>query len=258
MQKSWSTAYWHIIAGTVLAVLGAAPMPAQFGDQTRAGGDWWSLQPLRRVVVPSVDDSQRSINPIDQFILHRLKKEGLAPSPIADRRTLIQVRGKPDWQVASRTPFAVTDPYVPVGASRLRLNSTDGLRVGDGVLVEHPSTKEWIAAVGMMIVSFSVLTRSCALTNWLGNRPSSALSNCARSPAAPHIATSSTPTPTSAARPRQSTCNRTATARKAFSIVFFSSNMQGYGYPSNLPEKEHEPRMNAFAPPAIFISPSRK
>src|SRR5262249_51167313 len=27
--------------------------------------------------------------------------------------------------------------------------SADGLRVGDAILVEHPSTKDWIAAVGM-------------------------------------------------------------------------------------------------------------
>jgi hypothetical protein len=91
MQKSRSTTYWGIIAGgTGLAVLCAATMPAQAGGQRRAGRDWWSLQPLRPVAVPSVDDSQRPQNPIDHFILHRLKKEGLAPSPPADRRTLIR------------------------------------------------------------------------------------------------------------------------------------------------------------------------
>jgi len=65
-------------------------MPAQTGGQRRAGRDWWSLQPLRPVAVPSGDDSQRPINPIDHFILHRLKKENLAPAPVADRRTLIR------------------------------------------------------------------------------------------------------------------------------------------------------------------------
>src|SRR5262249_40924416 len=91
MQKPRSTTYWGIIAGgTGLVVLCAATMPAQAGDQRRAGRDWWSLQPLRPVAVPSVDDSQQPQNPIDHFILHRLKKEGLAPSPTADRRTLIR------------------------------------------------------------------------------------------------------------------------------------------------------------------------
>jgi hypothetical protein len=73
-----------------LAVLGAATMPAQTGGPRRAGRDWWSLQPLRPVAVPPVDGAQRPINPIDHFILHRLKKERLAPSPEADRRTLIR------------------------------------------------------------------------------------------------------------------------------------------------------------------------
>src|SRR5205085_9459972 len=77
MQKSRSTTCWGIIAGgTALAVLCAATTPAQAGGQRRAGRDWWSLQPLRPVAVPSVDDSQRPQNPIDHFILHRLKKEG--------------------------------------------------------------------------------------------------------------------------------------------------------------------------------------
>jgi hypothetical protein len=66
-----------------------------------------------------------------------------------DRRTLIRVAGKADRQVVSKAPYAIADKYVPVGAYRLRLTTTKGLRVGDTVLVEHPSTKEWIAALGM-------------------------------------------------------------------------------------------------------------
>jgi len=64
-----------------------------------------------------------------------------------DRRTVVRVRGKADRR--PRTPIAVTDGYVPVGATRLTLKSTADLRVGDAVAVEHPSTKEWIAALGM-------------------------------------------------------------------------------------------------------------
>jgi hypothetical protein len=66
-----------------------------------------------------------------------------------DRRTLIRVTGKADRQQTSRAAYTVADRYVPVGACRLRLNSTDGLRAGDTVLVEHPSTAAWVAAVGM-------------------------------------------------------------------------------------------------------------
>jgi hypothetical protein len=71
-------------------MLCAAAMHAQTSDQRRAGRDWWSLQPLWPVAAPTLDDSGQPINPIDQFILHRLKKERLEPSPMADRRTLIR------------------------------------------------------------------------------------------------------------------------------------------------------------------------
>src|SRR5262249_17495606 len=65
-----------------------------------------------------------------------------------DRRALIQVRGRPD-RVTDRNSCRVADGYVPVGASTLRLDSAEGLTAGDTVLVEHPGTREWIAAVGM-------------------------------------------------------------------------------------------------------------
>ena len=49
----------------------------------------WSFQPITRPAVPEV--AQGSIrNPIDAFIQVRLTKEGLTPSPEADRRTLIR------------------------------------------------------------------------------------------------------------------------------------------------------------------------
>ncbi len=66
-----------------------------------------------------------------------------------DRRTLIRILGKSDRRILSPTPYTVADTYVPVGAYRLRLATTKGLHVGDTVLVEHPSTGQWIAAVGM-------------------------------------------------------------------------------------------------------------
>jgi hypothetical protein len=66
----------------------------------------------------------------------------------ADRRAVIQIRGQPD-RVAEDKERLIADAYVPVGACTLRLDSAEGLKVGDTVLVEHPGTKEWIAAVGM-------------------------------------------------------------------------------------------------------------
>src|SRR5262245_13638797 len=91
MRKSRSTTYRGIIVATIgLAAVWATALPGQTGGQRRAGRDWWSLQPLRPVAVPAVDGGQRAVNPIDHFILDRLKKERLAPSPAADRRTLIR------------------------------------------------------------------------------------------------------------------------------------------------------------------------
>jgi hypothetical protein len=84
-----------------------------------------------------------------------LRGQGQAPGGTVlvaigtDRCTLVCVTGKADRQVVSKTPYAVADRYVPVGACSLRLATTRGLRVGDMVLVEHPGTKEWIAALGM-------------------------------------------------------------------------------------------------------------
>jgi hypothetical protein len=51
----------------------------------------WSFQPVKRPAVPEVSgNSALVINPIDAFIQARLAKEGLQPSPEADRRTLIR------------------------------------------------------------------------------------------------------------------------------------------------------------------------
>jgi len=50
----------------------------------------WSFQPIRRPKPPAVKNAQWIRNPIDAFVLARLEKEGLAPSPEADRRTLLR------------------------------------------------------------------------------------------------------------------------------------------------------------------------
>ncbi|MBC7852323.1 MAG: PSD1 domain-containing protein [Pirellulaceae bacterium] len=64
--------------------------PFLYTTQHRAGYDWWSLQPLRKVELPGVKDAGWVSNPIDQFILQRLEAAGLSPSPPADPRTLIR------------------------------------------------------------------------------------------------------------------------------------------------------------------------
>src|SRR5262249_58583406 len=52
-------------------------------------------------------------------------------------------------RVIDEKVHAIADAYVPVGAHALWLDPVEGLKPGDTVLVEHPSTKQWIAAVGM-------------------------------------------------------------------------------------------------------------
>jgi hypothetical protein len=65
-----------------------------------------------------------------------------------DRRALVRVDGIGKRQllgVAAR----VVDKYVPVGATKLHLDSAGRLQVGDTVLVIRPSTAEWVAELGM-------------------------------------------------------------------------------------------------------------
>src|SRR5262249_19676651 len=50
----------------------------------------WAFETPRRPSVPAVPDPSWARNPIDLFILARLKQEGLSPAPEADRETLIR------------------------------------------------------------------------------------------------------------------------------------------------------------------------
>ena len=91
MLKLMSMRCWGFIPSRIcLALLCAGAVHAQTADQRRPGRDWWSLQPLRRAKAPSSNDAHKLINPIDPFIVQRLKKEGLGPSLMAESRTLIR------------------------------------------------------------------------------------------------------------------------------------------------------------------------
>ncbi|RCS54098.1 DUF1549 domain-containing protein [Bremerella cremea] len=50
----------------------------------------WAFQPIASPPPPTVQDTAWPRNEIDRFILHKLEQAGLAPSPPADRRTLIR------------------------------------------------------------------------------------------------------------------------------------------------------------------------
>jgi len=68
----------------------AALDPFHITTDSRAGYDWWALQPLRQPKPPLVKEAAWIKNPIDAFILQRLETKGLRPSPPADPRTLIR------------------------------------------------------------------------------------------------------------------------------------------------------------------------
>jgi mono/diheme cytochrome c family protein len=70
---------------------GGARAPAGEAPQVIATkSKHWAFQPPLRPAVPRVKDGARPRNPIDNFILARLEKEGIRPSPEADRVTLIR------------------------------------------------------------------------------------------------------------------------------------------------------------------------
>ncbi len=58
-------------------------------DKKAIDGNWWSLLPLQKAMVPT-DDDPWIRTPVDAFILARLREEKLAPSAAADRVTLIR------------------------------------------------------------------------------------------------------------------------------------------------------------------------
>lgn len=66
-----------------------------------------------------------------------------------DRRTLIRIIGEDDLIYPSEKSYQIKDDYVPVGANSFRVDSTEGLKVGDMININRPSTKQWIEVLGM-------------------------------------------------------------------------------------------------------------
>lgn len=50
----------------------------------------WAFQPVRKPRVPNANDRRGGRNPIDALVLAQLRKQGITPSPVADRTTLIR------------------------------------------------------------------------------------------------------------------------------------------------------------------------
>ncbi|MEZ6073621.1 MAG: PSD1 and planctomycete cytochrome C domain-containing protein [Pirellulales bacterium] len=61
-----------------------------FTSDTRAGRDWWALNPIARPEVPEVQERDEVANPIDAFVLARLESAGISPAPLASPRVLVR------------------------------------------------------------------------------------------------------------------------------------------------------------------------
>ena len=68
------------------------PKDYEIPATSRAGADWWSVQPLTVVLPPDPDGLPDAwmTNPIDRFVFARLATKGLRPSPPADARTMLR------------------------------------------------------------------------------------------------------------------------------------------------------------------------
>ncbi len=75
-----------LLAGVVSMCVGFRTVVAA---DTAPGAGWWSLQPVKRPIVPAIESSPGA-TPIDAFIRQKLSAVGLEPLPAADRRTLIR------------------------------------------------------------------------------------------------------------------------------------------------------------------------
>jgi cytochrome c553 len=64
-----------------------AESKASFTAEQKA---FWAFQPVKPVTLPPVRDERWVKSPVDRFILARLEAAGIAPSPQADKRTLIR------------------------------------------------------------------------------------------------------------------------------------------------------------------------
>lgn len=64
--------------------------PAKRNTSVEAGPVHWAFRPIRHPDVPATGNASWAVNPIDKFVLSRLEREKVAPSPEADKRTLLR------------------------------------------------------------------------------------------------------------------------------------------------------------------------
>lgn len=65
------------------------------------------------------------------------------------RPALINIEGQSGLKVLENSKQNITDDYVPVGAVRFKVASTQGFKKGDKVLVRRIGNEDWIKAIGL-------------------------------------------------------------------------------------------------------------
>ncbi|MBI5773794.1 MAG: DUF1553 domain-containing protein [Verrucomicrobia bacterium] len=82
----------HLARRLLPSLTGFALAAASAGAAEKMSStDWWSLRPVARPSVPEIRDASFILrNPVDAFVIAKLKEKGLPQSPEADARTLIR------------------------------------------------------------------------------------------------------------------------------------------------------------------------
>jgi Protein of unknown function (DUF1553)/Protein of unknown function (DUF1549)/Concanavalin A-like lectin/glucanases superfamily/Planctomycete cytochrome C len=120
----------------------------RYTSATRAGYDWWSLQPIKRPPLPALRNPQFAIrNPIDAFILAKLEEKGLTPSPPAEPRSLIRrlyfdLTGLPPTpdevaRFSAASPSLLRSVSPSAGSDRATERQRDGGNTAYSALVER-------------------------------------------------------------------------------------------------------------------------
>jgi mono/diheme cytochrome c family protein len=62
---------------------------AKIAEAPRAA-DHWAFKPIKMPALPAVKNSRLVQSPVDHFVVGKLEQRGIAPNPLADKRTLIR------------------------------------------------------------------------------------------------------------------------------------------------------------------------
>ncbi len=130
----------------------SSPAPAATGPSVSAVRGFWSFRPPVDPTLPPFRTSGWARTAVDAFLLARLEKEGLAPSPAADPRTLLRrlsfdLSGLPPSEEELAAFLADDDPGAWERAvDRLLASPRFGERWGRHWLdvARYADTKEWV------------------------------------------------------------------------------------------------------------------